>query len=325
VRSLDVELIGTLRASEVHLPATDLAAQLRVPLATIQARIAGLQEAGFEIEVRPSLGYRLLSAPDRLVADDLLARQGACPLVREIVVFEETGSTNDLVMQRGRQQAASGLAIFAERQTAGRGRFARRWDSASHRGLWFSMLLRPELPFARWPRLTTWAAVSVAAAIEKTLRVQTRIKWPNDLYISNRKIAGILIEGGVDQAGQNFACVGIGVNVNQTPEEFPPELAGTAGSLRMFTGSPVDRSALAVAIFSELNGRFAQLEADFDRMLAEATDRSTLLGRWIQVRSGDATIEGMAEALVDDGCLLLRKQDGVQHTLRAGEVTLSQG
>ena len=168
---LDARLLRALREARVHLPAGDLAAQLAESAAVIRTRLAALGEAGFEIEDHPGLGLRFLAAPDRLIADDLTARLGPCPLIREILVFAETDSTNELATQLGRQGTPGGLAIFAEHQTAGRGRFGRRWASASHRGLWFSLLLRPALPQAQWARLTTWAAVSVAAAIEESIGV----------------------------------------------------------------------------------------------------------------------------------------------------------
>jgi len=319
---LDTRILTALRASQVHLPATDLASELAAPLAAIEARLAELRSAGFEIEERPGLGFRLLSSPDRLIADDLLARLGPCALVREIIVFNETSSTNDLATQRGRLGAAGGLVIFAERQTAGRGRFGRSWVSASHRGLWFSLLLRPALPPSAWPRLTTWAAVSLAATIESALGVPAAIKWPNDIYAGGRKLAGILAESGTDSAGQPFAVVGIGVNVNHEPADFPPELQGQAGSLRMATGRMIDRPNLAATLLRELDTRLPQVASAFPEIIAEATRRSLLLGRWIQLRSGHTTLEGRAEKLDDDGHLLLRGADGSLSRLTAGEVTI---
>lgn len=319
---LDARLLAALRASQVHLPATDLAGQLATPLALVEARLRELREAGFEIEERPGLGFRLLHSPDRLIADDLHSRLGSCDLAREIVVFTETASTNDSAMQRGRQGASGGLVIFAERQTAGRGRFGRAWASASHRGLWFSLLLRPTLPYSAWPRLTTWAAVSLAAAIENSLGLPAAIKWPNDIYLSGRKIAGILAESGVDVNGQPFAVVGIGVNVNQNPADFPPELAGKAASLSMVTGRFIDRPTFAANLLRELDTRLPQLASAFSELIAEASHRSLLLGRWVQVQSGHSIIEGRAEELDADGQLLLRSNDGALHRLSAGEVTI---
>ena len=122
-------LIQLLRGAGTHFSAGDLAAQLGISAQAIEAALAGLRGAGFDIEDRPGLGYRLHSSPDRLIADDLHARLGDCDLVREILVFEETGSTNDVASRLGREGHPGGVAVFAERQTAGRGRFGRRWDS----------------------------------------------------------------------------------------------------------------------------------------------------------------------------------------------------
>lgn len=319
---LDARILAALRASEVHLPATDLAGQLRTPLAAVEARLNELRDAGFEIEERPGLGFRLLRSPDRLIADDLFSRIGESTLVREIVVFAETASTNDSATQRGRQGAEGGIVIFAESQTAGRGRFGRAWASAPYRGLWFSLLLRPSLPPSAWPRLTTWAAVSLAAAIENCLALPAAIKWPNDIYLSGRKIAGILAESGADVNGQPFAVVGIGVNVNQTAAEFPPKLAGKAASLGMVTGRVIDRPTFAACLLQELDARLPQVASDFPALIAEAGRRSLLLGHWVQVQSGPNILEGRAEQLDPDGHLLLRGSDGSLSRLSAGEVTI---
>lgn len=319
---LDSRLLRALRETRVHLPAGDLAAQLGESAPAIRAGLAALSAAGFEIEDRPGLGFRLLAAPDRLIADDLTARLGPCPLIREILVFAETESTNDLATRLGRSGAPGGVAIFAEHQTAGRGRFGRRWASAAHRGLWFSLLLRPALPQAEWARLTTWAAVSVAAAIDETSGAKSAIKWPNDVFLADKKVAGILAESGTDSSGSPFAVLGLGVNVNHEPDDFPPELRATAGSLRNTAGAPLDRAALATAILRALAARLPLLAEYFPAIIAEAGARSFLLGRWIQVRAGEVIAEGRAEELDENGHLLLRQADGTLACLVAGEVTV---
>ncbi|RYD61703.1 MAG: biotin--[acetyl-CoA-carboxylase] ligase [Verrucomicrobiaceae bacterium] len=264
-----------------------------------------------------------MGAPDRLIADDLRSRLGDCPLVRDILVFQETGSTNDQAAQLGRHGAEGGVAIFAEKQTAGRGRFGRRWESAAHRGLWFSLLLRPELPLMMWPRLTTWAALGVAGAVDGVAGDRAAVKWPNDVYLRGKKVAGILIETGTDSDGEAFAVLGIGVNVNHEPEDFPEVLRDKAGAIREATGSPLDRTALAVAILRQLNARWPAVCDNFSELLTEAKRRSFLLGRWVKVHSGETVLEGIAESLDDQGHLLLRQSDGEVSRLSAGEVTLA--
>ncbi len=320
--ALDVRLLKALRAAGLHCPGSELAAQTGATLADVEVRIAELSHAGFQIENRPGFGYRLLNSPDRLIADDLWARLGEHQWLRDIIVYDQTDSTNDRAAHLGREGVAGGVAIFAEKQSAGRGRFGRRWDSGSHLGLWFSILLRPALPLALWPRITTCAAVSIAAAIERQVPLQTRIKWPNDVQIRGRKVAGILMETGLDTSRVPFAVLGIGLNANQQPEQFPEELRTKATSLSQEAGHLVDRAALAVAIFEELQARWDLLASGFDVILSEAQQRSDLFGRWIQLRAGQSLIEGIAEGLDSEGHLRVRDRAGVLHVLSGGEVTV---
>ena len=317
--SLDARLLRELRAAGVHLLPGDFANALAVPREEIAAALTRLRGAGFDIEEKPGIGCRLLASPDRLIADDLLARIGDCAVAREILTFEETASTNDVATRLGREGRAGGLLVFAERQTAGRGRFGRRWDSAPHAGLWFSLLLRPAFATTLWPRLTTWAGVCVAAAIERATGLHTQMKWPNDVLIGEKKIAGILTECSSDTERGMFAVVGIGVNVNH--DAMPAELADRAASLRQITGRTLDRSALAAAIVAELAARLPDVDANFDRILAEAARRSSVLGKWIRLDAAGISFEGCAESLDAEGNLLLRLADGSLRTMTAGEVT----
>ena len=324
MKSLDAVLLRALRVAGGYCSGSDLAELAGSSLAQVEARMLPLRSAGFEIEERPGLGYRLLASPDRLIADDLLSRMGAGTLIRDILVFEETDSTNERAAAAGRSGAAGGLAIFAERQTCGRGRFGRRWDSASHVGLWFSLLLRPTCAFARWPRITTAAAAAIASALDRILPggVSARIKWPNDILVSGRKVAGILMETGVDRQQQPFAVLGIGLNANHGANMFPSELAEKATSLLQVVGRKVDRSDLAVSIFEELESRFSLLDSGFDRVIGEVSQRSALLGEWVQLREAGEILAGRAEALDAEGRLLLRRSDGSIQRLNAGEVTV---
>lgn len=317
--NLDAALLRALRAAEYHLSAADLARQAEAPLHEVKASLDRLRGAGFDLELHPQFGCRLLGAPDRLVADDLHARLGdGCALAREILVFAETGSTNDVASKLGREGRPGGVAVFAERQTAGRGRFGRRWESADHAGLWFSLLLRPEWPMVRWPRLTTWAGVAVAAVLERFTGVPALLKWPNDVLLANRKVAGILTESATDMRGAAFAVAGIGINVNQ--ETFPPEIEQRAASLRQIANRMFDRAELAAVLLRELAKRLE--EAAGEEWVREAERRSAILGNWVRLQEGTRVLEGVAEGLDPEGNLLLRLGDGRLHRVTAGEVTL---
>ena len=317
--TLDARLLRELRDAPVHLHPGDFAETLGVPREQIAAALARLRGAGFDIEEKPGLGCRLLASPDRLIADDLLARVGTCALAREILTFEETSSTNDIAARLGREGHAGGLVVFAERQTAGRGRFGRRWDSAPHAGLWFSLLLRPAFAMPLWVRLTTWAGVCVATAIQRVTGLDAQVKWPNDILLGGKKVAGILTESSSDTGRGMFAIVGIGLNVNH--EAMPPDIADRAASLRQIAGRTFDRSALATAILAELAARFPDVDTAFHTILAEAARRSSILGKWIRLDTADTSFEGRAEGFDPEGNLLLRTADGVLRTMIAGEVS----
>lgn len=174
----------------------------------------------------------------------------------EIVVVEEAQSTNDLVWQAAERGAAEGFVVFAERQTAGRGQYGRRWESAPYKGLWFSILLRPAITLAQSPELTPLLAGVVAATIEQETGIPPSIKLPNDIYLAGRKIAGILIEGRTAADGSYVAVAGIGINVNHALEDFPEELQTTAGSLAMAGGLHLQRGPLAVALLRKLETEY---------------------------------------------------------------------
>lgn len=189
---------------------------------------------------------------DRLVADELRAALGESHIGNEIVVVEEARSTNDLVWEAVDRGAAEGFVVFAERQTAGRGQYGRRWESTAHQGLWFSVLLRPPITLNESPRLTSLLATVIATTIIEETGCAASIKPPNDIYVAGRKVAGVLVEGRIASDGSYIAVAGLGVNVNQTREDFPAELRTTARSLRMAVGRQIHRGQFAVALLRKL-------------------------------------------------------------------------
>ena len=227
--SLGSAILRLLR-EQPHQPGT-LATLLDAPRLQVQEAVARLKEAGIDIALHPHRGYLLQSLPEKLVADDLLSRPGASWL-EEIWTLESTGSTNTVALEQGQLGLPGPLAIFAEHQTAGRGRFARKWESDAGEGLSLSLLLRPAADQRFWPRLTTLAALAVARCVAELLPGKSvQIKWPNDVVASGKKIAGILAETGSDPARGSFVVLGIGLNVNQAGFPVPLDcLRGTRWS-----------------------------------------------------------------------------------------------
>jgi BirA family biotin operon repressor/biotin-[acetyl-CoA-carboxylase] ligase len=204
---------------------------------------------------------------DRLMADELQAPLGDVVIGREILVLERTGSTNDTILQVATPTSKEGLVLFAEHQTAGRGQRGNRWESAAGKGLWFSILLHPGIAIADSPQLTSWAAEAVSDAIRNEFSLLPTIKFPNDVLIDGCKVAGVLVEMRARDDASHLAIAGIGVNVNQSREDFPKELQSRAISLAMALGRQVHRQSFAVALLRNLDrtyrARFARNSQPF--------------------------------------------------------------
>ena len=202
---------------------------------------------------------------DRLIAEQLQAALPSAVIGRRIVVVEQTGSTNDAILQLTSSQGATveggslpsfideGLVLFAEHQTAGRGQRGNRWESTAGKGLWFSILLRPEIPLSDSGRLTIWAIEAISDVIRIEFGLEPAIKLPNDLQLSGQKVAGVLVEMRAQNNAPHLAVIGIGINVNQCRDDFPAELQDSAISLAMALGRQVERQNLAVALLRNLD------------------------------------------------------------------------
>src|SRR5437773_3813094 len=185
---------------------------------------------------------------DRLSAQKLRAGLGPCTSGRQIIVLERTTSTDVVVGQMAKDGATEGIVVFAEKQSAGRGQRGNTWESAAGKGLWFSVLLRPKIAISDPMQLAQQTAQIVATTIRNEFHLSATVKLPNDIYIENRKVAGVLVEMRAQQKAPHLAVLGIGVNVNQMPHDFSEELREDATSLAITRRGQIDRSSLAVAL-----------------------------------------------------------------------------
>ncbi len=323
--TIDAQILAELRTANA-VSGAELASRLGISRAAIWARIEDLRQLGYEIEASPHHGYRLRSSPDLLLADDLASRlTGKAVIGREIHVFKETASTNDVVEKLARDGAKEGVVVFAESQTKGRGRLGRKWHSPAGQGLYFSVLLRPKLAPIEATQFTILAATALVRAIDATTGVRPEIKWPNDLLVGGRKIAGVLTELSAELDTIKHLILGIGLDVNQTTGDCPPELRGIASSLRIAGGQSVFRPELATRLLTELDRDYARIRAGgFGELADEWEARCTTIGQRVAIRIGPRTITGRAESLDDDGALLLRTQHGRLERIIGGDVTLEK-
>ena len=199
---------------------------------------------------------------DRLIADELQAHSAPATIGRQIIVLQQTSSTNDAILQVATANSNEGLVLFAEHQTAGRGQRGNRWESAAGKGLWFSILLRPKIQINDSEQLTIWAIETISDVIRTEFSVEPGIKLPNDVRLSGRKVAGVLVEMRAQEKAPHLAVVGIGINVNQSPQDFPPEVQSRAISLAMALGRPVDRRQLGIAVLQYLDRTYRECFTD---------------------------------------------------------------
>jgi BirA family transcriptional regulator, biotin operon repressor / biotin---[acetyl-CoA-carboxylase] ligase len=323
----DAQILSALRAAgDGSVSGAELSLELGISRAAIWARIEELRQLGYDIEASPHRGYRLLSTPDALHADDLLSRLGRTKVIgRDIRVFEETTSTNDVIEKLARDGVKEGVVVFAESQTRGRGRLGRRWVSPPQKGLWFSVLLRPDLRPQETTQLTVASAAALVRAIRLATGMQPEIKWPNDILIRGRKLAGILTELHAELDRVKYVILGMGVDVNLNAGEFPPELRKGATSLKVEAGRPIMRPELAAIILRELDQAYAHVCAGRFAEVADAweADCSTL-GHEVVIQVGARQIRGRAESLGEDGALLLRTDHGHLERVIGGDVTLER-
>src|SRR5881396_2688290 len=195
---------------------------------------------------------------DRLVAEELEAHFPCATIGRRIIVLEQTSSTNDAILQVVTANSKEGLVLFAEHQTAGRGQRGNRWEAAAGKGLWFSILLRPKIQINDSGRLTIWAIETISDVIRTEFSLEPAIKLPNDVQLSGRKVAGVLVEMRAREKAPHLAIVGIGINVNQSLQDFAKELRGQAISLAMALNRQVDRQKFAVAVLRNLGRTYRE-------------------------------------------------------------------
>ena len=231
------------------------------------------------------------------------------PAPFRLLRLDSVDSTNDEIRRRALTGEAEGLVLVAERQTAGRGRRGAAWFSPPGESLAFSILLRPAEPKVLWPRLALAAGLAVAEALGS----QAGVKWPNDVWIRRRKVAGILIE-----AGPDFAVVGIGVNINLM--DFPDGILAT--SLRLETGQDHCSEEVMEQILRRFELHRLQIGADFEFILNEVRLRCVLTGRRVTLTTASGPRAGWMEGIAAGGELLLRTERGIEKLIQADEVRL---
>ncbi len=297
---------------------------LKVSRTTIWKQIKTLQAEGYEVDSSTKKGYRISAPPN------LLSPEEVCPgLTTEVLgrkdyfYYREIDSTNNRARVLASEGYPEGTVVVAEMQTAGRGRRGRNWYSPDGQGIYLSVILRPVLPLKEISRVSLVTAVAVAETLEGELNLQARIKWPNDILINNRKIAGILSEAVTDMDGIEYIVTGIGLNINNPLPDFPGDFRTTATSVLVEYDHPSSRVKLLQCLLARLEFHYHQLlGGSFANTLEKAKSLSMVIGQAVRLDSINDFIIGQAVDIDDNGLLLVRDQLGIIHTVMSGEIII---
>lgn len=299
-------------AGERSVSGQQLAEMLGVSRAAVHKAAAALAAQGYNLEAAPRRGYRLLGG-DRFCSGEV----GEYPA--PVYLYDTLESTNQTAKQLALDGAPHGTLVLAGCQSAGRGRLGRSFASPAGKGVYMTLLLRPDVSAASAQAVTASAAVAVCRAVEARCGLALAIKWVNDLYYRGKKVCGILTEASADfESGRvEWLAVGIGLNLTTSPADWPAPLRATAGSLYPDGPAPVSRAALAGDIAREL----LALCPAFD-CLDEYRARCFVPGHWVTVCTGAESYAAQAICIDDAGCLVVERENGRREALRHGEVSI---
>lgn len=311
-----------LRESEEYVSGQKLCEQFQVSRTAVWKVIKQLEKEGYRIEAIRNRGYRILEYPDVLSKEEIESQMQTECFGKHVVYYEETDSTNTRIKQLAEQGEPQGTLVVADRQNAGKGRRGRVWESPKGENIYMSLLLRPEMEPSKAPMLTLVMAYSAAQAIQEQEGLEVGIKWPNDLVLGTKKICGILTEMNAEIDYINYVVIGVGINVNV--KKFPQELSEKATSLFNEKGKEVRRAVLIAGIMKlfEKNYECFLKEQNLGFLQKEYNQLLVSKKKEVMVLEPGHEYRAYAIGINDTGELLVRKENGEEETVFAGEVSV---
>jgi BirA family biotin operon repressor/biotin-[acetyl-CoA-carboxylase] ligase len=301
----------------------ELSNGLGISRTAVWKQINNLKADGHRILSAPKKGYCLEQIADRLDAEALQAMVHTRVMGRlAIRVLEQTDSTNLQAKMMADQKAAEGTLIVADTQTLGRGRRGRTWHSPPGRNIYASLILRPRLAPSQAPQITLMAAVALARTLQRSAALDAKIKWPNDIMVGGKKIAGILTELSTDMESVAYVVVGFGINVNIREAEMPEEIRPIATSIYLEQGIEISRTRLLCNLMENIETAYDLLnDKGFGPVMAQWRDMTDIIGQRVYVDVLGRRLFGTVAAVDDDGVLVLEDDGGVVHRILSGDVT----
>ncbi|MBI2831849.1 MAG: biotin--[acetyl-CoA-carboxylase] ligase [Chloroflexi bacterium] len=318
------DLILKALQQEERVSGEQLGKSLNISRTAVWKHVNELRKLGYTIDSSPRLGYSFISSTGLLLPEEISHGLDTRIIGKNIVYREEATSTQDVAEEMARNGAEDGTVVICERQTKGRGRKGRSWESPPLHGVYISIILRPSLRPTRVPQVPLVAGVATSRAIKRVTPLQPRIKWPNDIIIGGKKAGGILTEMSSEVDRVNYILLGIGVNVNTRTSLFPEPTRSIATSLAEQCGENVSRVKFVQCLLADMEAVYSQfLSSGFDAIREEWKALNNTIGSRVKVSSGDEELEGEALDIDREGFLLVRKENGDVSRVVSGDVMLT--
>jgi BirA family biotin operon repressor/biotin-[acetyl-CoA-carboxylase] ligase len=296
--------------------------ELRITRSAVWKHINELRMMGYDISSSQKEGYRLTRTSSKLLPYEIHKRLRTQFVGKKIRYLENTPSTiwvGKQICSEGDVEKMHGMVIIAEEQTGGIGRMGRAWVSPSG-GIWITVVLKPHIPIDRIFMITMAGSVALARAIRKEFDLGALIKWPNDIFIGNKKVAGLLLELAAEADTVHYCLLGMGIDVNVQLDQFSPALQKEITSISAEVGHEVDRAAFLARILKEFESHYLLIESgEYDTIIREWKSLSCTLDRRVEIRTLKNSFEGEAVDIDEFGALIIRKDNGKLERVIAGD------
>ncbi|AGK96593.1 biotin--[acetyl-CoA-carboxylase] ligase [Clostridium pasteurianum] len=282
-----------------------------------------LKIEGYEIESVSKKGYRLLDSPDILTYEEIYDGLSTKFIGRKIIHFDSIDSTNSKAKELASLLDEDGTVVIAEEQTMGKGRLGRNFISPNRKGIWMSIILKPDINPLKVSMVTQIGAAAINKAFRE-MKIETLIKWPNDILLNKKKLCGILTEMSAELTKVNFIVMGIGINVNLDKDDFTEEVRETATSAKIEIGKRISRKEIVARIlnnFEPLYKAFVEKE-DIEETIAICRENSILIDREIRVIKRENSIRAKVLDINNKGELIVKYEDGKVENLISGEISI---
>lgn len=311
------KILDFLKRKQDYISGDQISHRLGITRQALWKHIQALKDVGYDIVAVPHLGYKLVSSPDRLFASEVSRQLNTRFIGKKVYYFDAVSSTMDIALGLGIKGSPEGTVVLVEAQTRGRGRLGRGWFSPRYKGIYLSLILRPQISPNQAPMLTLISAVSICEAIKEKTGLSPQIKWPNDILIHHKKVGGILTELNAEMDLSRFVVVGIGLNVNNDKKTLP---AG-ATSLKEQKKEDIERLELLQEILRKIETNYlAFQEKGGLPIIGKWREYSISLGRRVKVIRQKEQVEGQALDIDMDGGLLIRDDTGLTQKVMSGDV-----